>query len=115
MSGGALAATGVAGLASIVIARTLGVSDRGLWAVVSSSAVLAATIAALGLPEGAAYGTARSPGRERGVVVAACTLAAAVLGARRRGGGRGRAGAAGRHGHGAAGRRPAPRSRRPRC
>lgn len=80
MSGGALAATGVAGVASIVIARTLGVSDRGLWAVVASSAVLAATIAALGLPEGAAYGTARSSGRERGLVVAACTAAAAVLG-----------------------------------
>jgi O-antigen/teichoic acid export membrane protein len=64
---GAIGATVISGVASIMIARELGVVARGRWAVVSSTAVVVAAIAGTGLPTAAAYGAARlnSPERER--------------------------------------------------
>jgi len=62
---GSLASTGLAGLTSILVARELGVSGRGAWAVISSLAVLVGTFATLGLPQAAGYAAARLHGESR--------------------------------------------------
>jgi O-antigen/teichoic acid export membrane protein len=62
---GSLGAAGVAGLASIIITRRLGVSARGEWAAVSSLAVLVGAGCTLGLPTAAAYAAARTAGAQR--------------------------------------------------
>jgi O-antigen/teichoic acid export membrane protein len=74
---GAIGGTCLSGIASILIARGLGVTARGRWAVISSLAVLVATVASTGLPAAAAYAAAslRGGGRER-LVRAALTGAA---------------------------------------
>ncbi len=75
---GAVGGVCLSGLASILIARQLGVTARGRWAVISSLAVLAATIASTGLPIAAAYAAARLKSTERSRIVQA-SLAAAVV------------------------------------
>lgn len=62
---GTLGSTGLAGLASILVARELGVNGRGTWAVISSLAVLVGTFATLGLPQAAGYAAARLHGEDR--------------------------------------------------
>ena len=73
---GSLGAAGMAGLASIVITRRLGVSARGQWAVVSSLAVLVGAVCTLGLPAAAAYAAARTEGAQQlrvvGSMIAVC-------------------------------------------
>jgi len=73
---GSLGAAGVAGLASILITRRLGVSARGEWGVVSSLAVLVGTGCTVGLPAAAAYAAARTTGAQRlrviGSMIAVC-------------------------------------------
>ncbi len=80
-SGGALGSTLIAGIASILIARTLGVTNRGRWAVISSLAVLVGTLGATGLPIAAAYGAARLRGSERQRLIQAAGAAAVGLSA----------------------------------
>jgi O-antigen/teichoic acid export membrane protein len=80
-TGGALGATLIAGIASILIARALGVTARGRWAVISSLAVLVGTLGATGLPIAAAYGAARLRGRERHRLIQATGAAAIGLSA----------------------------------
>jgi O-antigen/teichoic acid export membrane protein len=76
---GAVLSTGLSGIASIVIARELGVTGRGRWAVISSLAVLVATIASSGLPTAAAYASAQARVNERARTVQAALTLAAVL------------------------------------
>jgi O-antigen/teichoic acid export membrane protein len=76
---GAIAGTVISGVASIVIARELGVTSRGRWAVISSLAVIVSTIASAGLPAAVAYGGARLRGTERVRLVQAAVVGAAVL------------------------------------
>lgn len=76
---GAIVSTGLSGIASIVIARELGVTGRGRWAVISSLAVLVATIASSGLPIAASYASARARGSERARTVQAALTLSAVL------------------------------------
>ncbi len=58
-----------AGIASIVIARELGVFLRGEWAAIFALATLVGTLAAFGLPAAAGYAAARVPERERASLV----------------------------------------------
>jgi O-antigen/teichoic acid export membrane protein len=75
---GAVGGTLLSGIASILIARGLGVTARGRWAVISSLAVVVATIAATGLPAASAYAAARLRGADReGLVRSALTATAA--------------------------------------
>ena len=76
---GSVLSTGLSGIASIVIARELGVTGRGRWAVISSLAVLVATIASSGLPIAAAYASAQARESERARTVQAALTLAAVL------------------------------------
>jgi O-antigen/teichoic acid export membrane protein len=76
---GALLSTGLSGIASIVIARELGVTGRGRWAVIASLAVLVATIVSSGLPIAASYASARALTAERVRTVQAALTLAAVL------------------------------------
>lgn len=78
---GAAGGTAISGIASIVIARELGVTARGRWAVISSLAVLIATLASAGLPAAAAYGAARLRARERNRLIQSAMVAAAALAA----------------------------------
>jgi O-antigen/teichoic acid export membrane protein len=78
---GAIVSTGLAGVSSILIARGLGVTARGRWAVISSLSVLIATVGGAGLATAAAYAAARLRGSERERTVAAALTGAGVLGA----------------------------------
>lgn len=77
-SGASIGGAGLSAIASIVIARELGVTQRGQWAVISSLALLVGTFATLGLPTAAGFGAARSAGVDRHRFVQA-TLVAGVL------------------------------------
>jgi O-antigen/teichoic acid export membrane protein len=76
---GAIVSIGISGLASIVIARQLGVTARGHWAVISSLAVLIATFVGSGLPIAASYGAARVSEQERARFVQAAIAGSVVL------------------------------------
>jgi O-antigen/teichoic acid export membrane protein len=76
---GSVLGTGLSGIASIVIARDLGVAGRGRWAVIASLAVLVATIASSGLPIAAAYASAQARVGERARTVQAALTLALVL------------------------------------
>ena len=73
---GAIGGTALSGVASILIARGLGVTGRGRWAVISSLAVVVATVAATGLPIAASYAAARLQGEERSDLVRAALTGA---------------------------------------
>lgn len=78
-AGGSLAAVGIGGVSSIIIARELGVEGRGEWAVISSLAVLVGTFATLGLPIAASYAAARVHGDERARLVRAALIASCAF------------------------------------
>lgn len=78
---GAVAGTLISGIASIVIARELGVTSRGRWAVISSLALIVSTVASSGLPVAVAYGSSQLQGRERVCLVQAALVGAAALAA----------------------------------
>ena len=69
-----------AGLASIVIARELGVFLRGEWGAIFALATLVGTLAAFGLPAAAGYAAARVPTRERATLVESALWMSVVLG-----------------------------------
>ncbi|MHB8656956.1 MAG: oligosaccharide flippase family protein [Solirubrobacteraceae bacterium] len=77
---GSLGGTGISGISSILIARGLGVTARGRWAVISSLAVVVATIAATGLPTAAAYAAARLDAGDRQRLVQSALTGAVALG-----------------------------------
>jgi O-antigen/teichoic acid export membrane protein len=76
---GAVGGTLISGISSIVIARGLGVTGRGRWAVISSLAILVATVCATGLPVAAAYAAARLRAAEREQLAQAALACAAVF------------------------------------
>lgn len=76
---GAVLATGISGIASIIIARELGVESRGRWAVISSLAVIVSTFASAGLPIAVAFGGARLGGDDRVRFVQSALIATVVL------------------------------------
>lgn len=78
---GAVGGTALSGIASIVIARELGVTARGRWAVISSLSMIVSTVAAVGLPAAVGYGAARIQSVDRARLVQAAVLASFVLGA----------------------------------
>lgn len=80
MTGSSVAATALGAVASIVIARELGVAGRGEWAVIGSLAVLVGTVGTMGLPAAGAYGAARVPASLRPAFVRAALIAALALG-----------------------------------
>jgi O-antigen/teichoic acid export membrane protein len=77
---GALGATVLSGIASIIIARSLGVTARGRWAVISSLAVTVGTIGGAGLPIATAYAAARLRGAARRELVQSALVATVVCG-----------------------------------
>ena len=77
-SGSSVAATGLAAVTSIVIARALGPVDRGVWAVVASLSAIVSTVVPLGLPYALGYALARAEPLERRSVVAAGATAAVL-------------------------------------
>jgi O-antigen/teichoic acid export membrane protein len=77
---GAVGGTVISGIASIIIARGLGVTARGRWAVISSLAVLIATIASVGFPAAAAYAAARVQSAARPQIIRSSLTGAGVLG-----------------------------------
>ncbi len=77
---GAVASTALSGIASIVIARELGVTARGRWAVIASLAVMVSAIASSGLPTAAAYAGARLRSVDRVRLVQAAIAGALALG-----------------------------------
>ena len=68
------------GLASIIIARELGVTGRGRWAVIASLTLLVATVASSGLPTAASYAGARLRANDQLRLVQAATAGAVALG-----------------------------------
>ena len=76
---GAVTSVGISGVASVIIARRLGVTDRGRWGVISSLAVLVGTLASSGLPVAAGYAAGRLASHERLQFVQAVFIAAALL------------------------------------
>jgi O-antigen/teichoic acid export membrane protein len=74
-----LLAVGIGAVASVIIARELGVRDRGISAAVLALAVLCGTFANLGLPGGAAYAMAQQSASGRQRLAQAATGAAFVL------------------------------------
>lgn len=76
---GAVVGTGFSGIASILIARELGVTGRGRWAVISSLALIVSTLASSGLPVAVAYGGARLRGLDRIKLVQAALIAGLAL------------------------------------
>jgi O-antigen/teichoic acid export membrane protein len=79
-TGSTLLAVGLSGVASLVIARELGVAGRGTWAVISSSIALGTVVAGLGLPYAAAYAAGRAGGAARARAVRAGLVGAIPLG-----------------------------------
>ncbi len=77
---GAVGGTCLSGIASVLIARGLGVTGRGRWAVISSLAVVVGTVASTGLPVAAAYAAARLRGSERERLVRSALTGAAGFG-----------------------------------
>ena len=83
--GAAISAVGEVGvlvigfLGSIIIARYLGPSDRGLLAVIQVVATISVSLAGLGLPVASQYQAARNP-RLTGTLIGNCLVVAAVLG-----------------------------------
>jgi O-antigen/teichoic acid export membrane protein len=75
----AIGSTALSAVASVIIARKLGVVARGQFAVISSLAVLLGTFSMLGLPTAASFAAARLAGDERTRVVQAALWAAAAL------------------------------------
>ena len=69
----------LSGVTSIVIARTLGATRRGEWAVIASLATLVGTGASLGLPAAAGFGAARTRDAERQRFVQAALVASVIL------------------------------------
>lgn len=81
VAGGSVFGVGVSGLASIVIARELGVAGRGTSAAVLALAVLCGTAVTLGLPVGAGYAIAPHRGAERAALARAGLVIGIVLAA----------------------------------
>jgi len=77
---GSVTSAVLAGAASILIARELGVDARGEWAAIFALATLVATLAGLGLPPAAGYAAARVSRRERAGIVEAALWASIALG-----------------------------------
>ncbi len=69
----------LSGVTSIVIARTLGATRRGEWAVITSLAMLVGTGASLGLPAAAGFGAARTRDADRQRFVQAALVASVLL------------------------------------
>lgn len=78
--GAALIATGLGAVSSLIIARSLGPAGRGVWGVVSSSAVLTGTALSIGLPAAVAFAAARLDSERRTALLRAAFMAAVVLG-----------------------------------
>lgn len=77
---GAVGGTCISGIASILIARGLGVTARGRWAVISSLAVLVASVAGTGLPAAAGYAAARLRSSDRERLVQSALTGAGIFG-----------------------------------
>jgi O-antigen/teichoic acid export membrane protein len=78
-TGSALVTFALSGATSIVIARTLGPSRRGDWAVIGSLAMLVGTGASLGLPAAAGFGAARFQDGDRQRFVQSALIASVLL------------------------------------
>jgi O-antigen/teichoic acid export membrane protein len=79
MGAASIGSSGLAAVGSVIIARQLGVTGRGQWAVISSLAILVGTFASIGLPSTAAFASARVQGPERQRIVQAMMMATIAL------------------------------------
>ncbi len=77
-SGSSVLATGIAAITSIVIARELGPTDRGVWAVLVSLAAIVSTVIPLGLPFALGYGLAQETREDRPALARAGFVAAVI-------------------------------------
>jgi O-antigen/teichoic acid export membrane protein/glycosyltransferase involved in cell wall biosynthesis len=78
-AGASLASVAISAVASVIIARRLGVTGRGQWAAISALAVLVGTIATVGVPAAAGFAAVRLSGADRSRLSQAAFAAAAVL------------------------------------
>lgn len=79
MSVASLGSYGCSSIASILIARELGVEGRGTWAVVASVAGLVSVVSQVGLPAAAGFAVARADASELRIRVRATLIASVIF------------------------------------